>query len=273
MKTKRSFGWIQNPSNFRTLKMVTGIFSPESRYRKILLDYRLPMLRKNNRISEADYLSIIAALDNQSRCIPYDVLKGRGAGKLRRSEAMCSGIVQACCDGQKTVEYLSLENEKVKLHKLYSDDWTADGFLRWAISIGLISYDYSKDTCAITELGEALIKTEDESEEESLIFTEALLSYPPVCRVLQLLSEAPSLTKFEIGNQLGFIGELGFTSISQAYFIALYQESDQIQRRSIKSNIEGDSYNRQNQKCNFEKRKVQFSGIFRPSHFCRLTAV
>lgn len=33
------------------------------------------------------------------------------------------------------------------------------------------------------------------------------------------------------------------------------------------------SYNRQNQKCNFEKRKVQFSGIFQPSQFCRLTAV
>ena len=39
------------------------------------------------------------------------------------------------------------------------------------------------------------------------------LSYPPFVRLLSLLSENECMTKFEIGCQLGFIGEAGFTSV------------------------------------------------------------
>lgn len=237
---KRSFGWVQNPSNFKTLKRVISIFDKESMYFKDLVNRRLPLIKLNGKITEKDYNAICKALDNEQ--ISYEILKGRGSNSGSRSEALCSGIVQAVVDGQRLVEYAGFDGERVIAKKLYCDDWTADGFLRWAISIGFLEYSYKDDTCCITPSGKEFVESEEDSAQENRIMMDALMSYPPVMRVMSLLESGQHLTKFEIGSQLGFKGELGFTSIPQDYFIALYNEAETSKERSqIKQNVEGDS--------------------------------
>lgn len=94
----------------------------------------------------------------------------------------------------------------------------------------------------MSELGNELIDSRDGSDEEKEAFTKALLSYPPVNRVLTILSDGNIYTKFEIGAKLGFSGEMGFTSISQNLFIAeLCLASSPSEKRKIRSNEEGDS--------------------------------
>lgn len=239
---KRSFGWVQNPSNFNTLKAVTGIFDRNSIYRKNLLERRLPLIKANGLISDEDYDRFTGILSSDAEEIRYDVLKGRGSGSVSRSEALCSGIVQACIDGQRSAVYTDLDGMPVQLHKLYSDDWTSDGFLRWAVSLGLLEYSYSSDTCRLSDTGRRFVETVDGSTEEYAVLTNALMSYPPVQRVLSLLAGGSRMTKFEIGSRLGFRAELGFTSISQDYFIALCNEAMTSKEKSeIRANVEGDS--------------------------------
>ncbi len=239
---KRSFGWVQNPSNFKTLKNVVGIFDKDSSYRKNLIDCRLPLIKTNSLISDGDYDRFLQILGSDAAVMPYEALKGRGCGTGSRAQSMCSGIVQACIDGQRSLEYIGLDGAPVILHKLYSDDWTADGFLRWAVSLGLLEYSYRDDSCRLSEMGKQFIDSEDGSKGEYCVLTKALMSYPPIMRVMSLLAGGGVMTKFEIGSQLGFKAELGFTSISQDYFIALWNEATTPKERAkIRANIEGDS--------------------------------
>ena len=71
---------------------------------------------------------------------------------------------------------------------------------------------------------------------------EAFLSYPPVMRVLNLLADGSHLTKFEIGKQLGFVGEDGFTNLPQNLLvIELTQTETPKERREMLANWEGTS--------------------------------
>ena len=68
------------------------------------------------------------------------------------------------------------------------------------------------------------------------------MAYPPVYRVLDILSNREVYTKFEIGSKLGFKGEIGFTSIPQEVFVYDYcTETNETKKKGIKSNTEGDS--------------------------------
>ena len=238
---KRTFGWVQNPGSLKTLKKVVSIFVKGSAYNSEMLSFRLPLLLKNNLISEVDYNSFLGYLRQPENGIPYDVLKGKGAKGKSRKEALCTGIVQASLDAQKYLELNNLSEEKVKIKKPYTDDWTADGYIRWAVSAGLLDYQRESDTCLITDLGCSLAITADDSEDEKDALAFALLSYPPVIRVLEILSDGELYTKFEIGSQLGFEGEMGFTSIPQEMFVAEFCEAPNQKKKDIRSNVEGDS--------------------------------
>ena len=192
---RRTFGWIQEASTISNLKNVLNIFILNSSINKLLRNDKIPRLiaEKYNQKDMLDYLS------KEKMCIPYILLKGKGNPQgVTRSDAPCSGIVQAVLPGQK---------------KEYQSDWPADSFLRWAISMGFLNYHRDEDCCSLSALGHDYAVSEDNSSEEKEILTKALLSYPPVCRVLQLLNDKGHLTKFEIGSKLGFVGEAGFTSI------------------------------------------------------------
>lgn len=240
----RTFGWVQNPNRLETLKYITGIFEKGSYSNLDLVREKLPFLLKYHFISKENYDKFISELSCSEIEISYDILKGKGKGNAKtRKEVLCSGIVQAAIHAHSSSKIIENDNgEKIKIKKPYVDDWTADGYLRWAVSTGLIEYNSITDTCRITHLGSDLVNTEEDSRDEKEIFTKALLSYPPVYRVLDILSDHKPRTKFEIGEKLGFKGELGFTSIAQAVFVYDYcTATDAQERKDVRQNEEGDS--------------------------------
>ncbi len=221
---ERTFGWVQEAYTISNLKNVIRVFVPDSAVNKFLKEDKIPRLISNEYHKD----DMIKYLDSDKICIPYALLKGKGTPKgFTRSNAPCSGIIQAVLPGQR---------------KEYQSDWPADSFLRWAISIGFLDYDRGNDTCSISELGNRYAVSIDNSSDEKEILTEAFLSYPPVCRILNLLEAGNIMTKFEIGCQLGFVGEAGFTSIPQNLILqGLSSAITSEERSKLLSDTEGTS--------------------------------
>ena len=196
----RTFGWVQNPSKFENLKRVVQIFIPGSsthqEIQRILMD---PRYMRTNDISQSLCLAINKPL--KDIVLSYQQLVGTGTN--RRKDAKCDGLAQASVKSQRK-------------DKPYVDDWTADGFVRWAECLGLIEYQPSNDSFTLTDRGlrfgtEEVDLVNEPEASEALV--EGLLEYPPVNRVLSLLEKDnyAALSKFEIASQLGFAGEDGFT--------------------------------------------------------------
>ena len=242
MPVRRTFGWVQNPGDLRKLKKVVGIFLHDSTDNLWLRNDKLPLLKKLNLISEGDFNRFIAVLGSDAPEIEYSMLKGKGAGTGPRSAAICTGIIQAVITAQQTKTYVDDKGQEITIKKPYTDDWTAEGYLRWAICCGLVDYSRKADTCKITSLGEDLANAKDNSNEEREALTKALLAYPPVLRILTLLLAQDNQTKFELGSKLGFKNEKGFTSIPLGMFLCDYCEANTPQEiKFVKSNDEGDS--------------------------------
>lgn len=222
--TERTFGWVQEAYTIPNLKNVVRVFVPNSTINRLLKENKIPRLISKENGAE----DMMRFLDSNPICVPYVLLKGKGTPKgYTRNNAPCSGIIQAVLKGQR---------------KEYQSDWPSDSFLRWAISIGMLDYDRDNDSCSISELGFSYATSKDGSDEEYEILTQAFLSYPPVCRILNLLSNGQVMTKFEIGSQLGFVGEAGFTSIPQHLILqGLREAATPEERNKLLSDTEGTS--------------------------------
>jgi hypothetical protein len=86
------------------------------------------------------------------------------------------------------------------------------------------------------------VTTKPGTSDETEILSQAFLSYPPVMRVLNLLADGSHLTKFEIGKQLGFVGEDGFTSLPQNILVrSLCQTENSSDRSKMLTNWDGTS--------------------------------
>lgn len=221
---ERTFGWVQEAYTLDNLKNVVSVFVPDSRINRLLKTDKIPRLIPDEDKRE----EFIKELDQEEIRIPYTHLKGKGTPKgYTRSNAPCSGIIQAVLPGQR---------------KEYQSDWPADSFLRWAVSIGFLDYDRAADECSLSVLGSQYAKAEEGSEEEEEVLKTALLSYPPVCRVLSLLMKEGHMTKFEIGAKLGFIGEAGFTSIPQSMIVeGLAAAQEKEEKTKLLQDTEGTS--------------------------------
>ena len=84
--------------------------------------------------------------------VPYNALKGKGKGnRPSRSAAACSGLIQAAIEAQQKRDYKNkLTGQSINRRKPYTDDWSADSYLRLAISIGLLDYDEASDSCKLS---------------------------------------------------------------------------------------------------------------------------
>jgi len=160
----RTFGWVQNPSNFRSLCDVVAVFDANSAKHKQLVIETIPKL-----VLPADGQDeLLSALNSRPLKVKYAHLKGTAF--TPRSSARCNGIIQATVKGQGA--------------KRFVDDWSADGFVRWAHCLGFIAYDYATDTFSITESGISLSEAinddggDDLHEAEKAILVEAMLAYP-----------------------------------------------------------------------------------------------
>ena len=236
----RTFGWIQNPSSTDTLRDILGLFVPGSEFHTYMVNERLPLLASAGLFKTPGLYMEFQKILRANKPIAFDVLKGQGAGGESRAKAKCSGLAQAAVTGQQYKEYI-VDGRKIRIKKPYTDDWSADGFLRWAVSLGFLDYNYADDTCSITESGISLVLAKT-TKEKNAILGQAYLSYPPVCRVLGLLATKGHMTKFEIGSQLGFTDEAGFTSFPQNIWVQAYEEStDDDEKKTLRSDAEGSS--------------------------------
>lgn len=236
----RTFGWVQNPSSTDKLRDILSLFVPGSEFHTYMMHKRLPLLASAGLFKTSALYMEFQKILRANKPIAFDILKGQGAGGESRSKAKCSGLAQAAVTGQKYKEYV-VDGKKIRIKKPYTDDWTADGFLRWAVSLGFLDYNYTDDTCSITKSGISLVKATS-VKEKNTILGQAYLSYPPVCRVLGLLVSKGHLTKFEIGSQLGFTDEAGFTSFPQNIWVQAYEEStDDDEKKTLRSDTEGSS--------------------------------
>lgn len=225
--SKRSFGWSQDASDFNSLKNVVQIFDNKSKFHENLIIARLPMLVDDRNLVE----KFQTILKSKPLKITYADLVGTHS--IPRKNSQCNSIIQASVCGQV---------------KPYITDWASDSFLRWAHLCGFIKYNGEDDTFEITEDGLAYSKTENNSNEEKECLLNAILKYPPVSRILQLLSNGEHLSKFEIGSKLGFVGDEGFTSLPQNILLTSLAMTDDLKEKNkMKSDWDGssDKYARQ----------------------------
>lgn len=222
----RTFGWVQDPSNLRSLCDVVAVFDTNSKKHKELVNNIIPKL-----VEEQDGRDdFIKTLNTTPLKIKYSQLVGTSF--TPRSMSRCNGIIQATVKGQG---------------RDFIGDWPADNFVRWAHCFGFIRYNYVDDTFEITQNGLELTSAREAgavlSKKEKMLLINAILAYPPAIRILNLLSktEDEHLTKFEIGQQLGFIGEDGFTSMPQKIFIRSLATAEAKDRKTMKSDWEGSS--------------------------------
>ena len=225
--SKRSFGWSQDASDFNSLKKVVQIFDSESTFHNELIEERIPLL-----ISDVELINKFQnTLKNKPLKITYSDLVGTHL--TPRKDSPCNGIIQASIPGQV---------------KQYLSDWASDSFLRWAHLCGFIKYNGDDDTFEITSEGLEYSRTVNDSFDEKECLLNAILKYPPVSRILQLLSNGEHLSKFEIGSQLGFVGDEGFTSLPQNILLtSLAMTNDLNEKNKMKSDWDGssDKYARQ----------------------------
>lgn len=229
----RTYGWVQNPSDFDKLKLVVQIFDPTSLHYANLTHNLVPnyiplqgiknkLLQKlNNSSDEFSYTELVGTSKNSS-----------GAPAKNRKEAIADGLIQ--------VTILPQSSETTG--KMWTDNWTADGYLRWALSLNFVKHDRETDLCKITDLGLKFSASPSKSNTEQDILRKALLSYPPASQVLNILEKAKEpVTKFYIGNQLGFSGEKGFTSYDETLMKEWFANGTVEEQKKIKSDVEGTS--------------------------------
>lgn len=229
----RTYGWVQNPSDFKKLKLVVQIFDPTSEhYKKLktdfvpkyipLQDIKDQLLTKlNSSCSDFSYTELVGTTKNKD-----------GENTNNRKEAVADGLIQVTI----------LPQSSKTTGKMWTDNWTADGYLRWALSLNFVQHDRNNDICKITDLGKRFSSSKNSSLEEENILKTALLSYPPAFQVLKILSNSKTpVSKFYIGNHLGFCGEKGFTSYDESLMTEWFKTGTVEEQEAIKSNIEGTS--------------------------------
>lgn len=216
----RTFGWVQDPSDFDALYKVVSIFNESSKVYKELTKRKIKEL-----VEERDGRErLLSALSSRPLKLKYADLVGTAF--YPRSSARCNGIVQATVKGQQ---------------RPFISDWPADNFVRWAQCLGFIKYNYYDDTFEITETGLSFSNSE-EGIKRNEILEEAILSYPPAVRILNLLEDGTEKTKFELGQKLGFVGEDGFTSLPQDILVmTLANEEDTKEKNKLRTDTEGSS--------------------------------
>lgn len=229
----RAHGWVQNPSSFSSLKKVVSIFDPTSSHYANLEKLILQQI-----YFEQDKSRLFDKITNQTSVFNYSDLVGGAKDKLgnqtsKRSEQVADSLIKISVLPQSTSTS----------GKQYTDSWTSDGFLRWAVCLNFVQADREQDTFWITELGKEFVNTLEESKEETEVLRKAFLTYPPATSVLNILSKVNTfVNKFYIGERLGFTGERGFSTYGSSTMVQwLLTAESKNEFKSIKNNLEGTS--------------------------------
>ena len=240
---RRSFGWAQDASNLDSLRRVIQILIPGTETNR-----RAEELVGRYVIDGELRVKMRLALASGGRQ-PYMLLKGSTGVQMSVEENMrvfglCEeeaeaktqkgGRANESCTG---LAQLALSAQKKQYDKPYQSDWSTESYLKLAIALGLLDWEGETDTCAVTELGSVVANSAGQELKQAYTFV--MMTYPPAVRVLQILAQdMKPHTKFDIGGQLGFIGEAGFDSLGIGPFLWYLQYADAGERGRIKSNKE-----------------------------------
>lgn len=228
----RTYGWIQNPSSFSSLKKVVQIFDNQSTHYNLLKESLLDTIyfeELRNSFHEKfqkgvelfSYIELVGTSRNKE-----------GKSPKKRAEAVADSLIQISITPQQARN----------TGRTWTDNWTADGFLRWAVSLNFVEVNRKTDIFSITPRGLLFSRASDNSDEELALLKTALLSYPPATQILSLLADDGGYcTKFYLGEKLGFRGEKGFTSYNEDLMFDWLGSATRTEKKSIKSDIEGTS--------------------------------
>jgi hypothetical protein len=138
------------------------------------------------------------------------------------------------------IKHLELR-EKIKEFRDKANDlprrwtWDARCRIKGIHACGLVKLDRTIQGYTLTDIGKKLIKAPKSDKyfkgkrlltlEEIEIFRKGLLTNVPVNRVLNLfkedmLTQNQGLTKYDIGEKLGFVGDEGFTHFNPVWIVA-----------------------------------------------------
>jgi len=229
----RTYGWVQNPSDFAKLKLVVQIFDSASNHYNNLKTKLIPNYIYFNDIK----IHLLSRLDADIEEFSYRELVGTskdksGESPKKRSDAVADSLIQ-----------ITILPQSFKTgNKHWTDNWTSDGYLRWALSLNFVEHDRKSDICSITQLGKEFSQSINGSDKEKEILQTALLRYPPATRVLSILDSCSKpITKFKIGSELGFSGEKGFTSYDESLMFDWFKNATKNEQEKIKTDVEGTS--------------------------------
>lgn len=225
----RPRGWIQDSGSLENLIKTVEVFDSTSAVHKALKEELIDSKIQDSELS----FRLKKSLDDESGYASHPLISFSDLVGTRTPNDTVNSLIQALIQGQ---------------NRLGIVDWACDNFIRFAYTLDFIAYDEQCDSFTITDNGLKLTR-EKKTEEKYNILKDSFKKYPPIVRVLELLmnireqnTDVPSLTKFEIGRELGFKGEDGFTTYSQNVFIqAINTVEFPREKNKIKQNWEGSS--------------------------------
>lgn len=225
----RPRGWIQDSGSLENLIKVVGIFNRATDIYTDIVQNKIPQKISSDEIKK----ELLSELQNSNGYLNNPLIKFSALTGSRTPNDIVDGIIQVLIPGQ---------------NRLGIVDWACDNYIRLAYTFDFISYTEKNDSFTITDFGLLLSDKKTDDEKFEVIKT-ALKRYPPAVRILELLYEQylnfpenPSLTKFELGKELGFKGEDGFTTYSQEIVVqAIALSNSDKEKNKIRSNWEGSS--------------------------------
>lgn len=225
----RPRGWIQDSGSLDNLIKIVEIFDNSSTSFQELRDNEFDEKIQNIKLQS----KLKLALENNSGYENNPLISFHNLVGTRTPNDEVNSLIQVLIPGQ---------------NRLGIVDWACDNFIRFAYTLDFICYNDGNDSFTITLSGLELSRAES-VEAKFEILKSSFKKYTPIIRVLELLHrqyelvpEIPSLTKFEIGRELGFKGEDGFSTYSQNVFIQALNSADSSSDRSkIRQNWEGSS--------------------------------
>lgn len=221
-----SFGLGQDVSqDLKELVKVASIFVEGSKIHKWLVSSRLEEV-----VTDANIKKELKTVLNTTPISPtWKQLTGT------RTKGEANSLVQAVFPGQGS--------------RLAIVDWASQNYVSVTVAFGLLDFHRATKTFTISDLGRqavSLYEAGDITKLEEYLF-ERLLEYPYASWLIRLLGDNPKkqFSKFDLGENFGFIDELGFeTAPVEIYLNGLAQaeiDNDREAKQKIKSNFESTS--------------------------------
>lgn len=222
----RTFGLGQDVStNLLEIVKVPALFIQDSKLHKDLIDSRLKSVTLDVGAPQEIYDQLLKAL--QSTSISNNDLVTIKSKYGRKPYA--SGLIRAIYDGQKGPAIL---------------DWPAKNYLAVAVGMGLVDLNYDTDQYYVTELGKKAVSLLDADKEEELqqFMLDRLFEYPYAAWLIRLVNQdkKKAYSKFDLGENFGFIDEPGFSSLPEDLYVDAMIEAvgDSKKQSKIRGNYE-----------------------------------